>query len=343
MPSASVLMSVRNGGAYLRQAVDSILGQTFEDFEFIIIDNHSTDHTSELLRSVPDPRIVLTRPASPESIAGALNHGSRLVTTDLIARMDADDIAHPRRLEVQMDFMRRQPDVGILGTQVRPINTAGEPISAEHFRKPETHADISWRLFFGCPLWHPTVIMRKSLLDSLGWYGSDTIAGREAYSGEDYDLWCRAIRTTRIHNLPDTLLDYRIHEQSLSSVADGRRNHCTNIVRIVEQHLKREFKVEAGPGLVAAMLGLPQGDGPDTFGRATPEDVRRIIPLMLDHAAAMGTSAASTRELRRQLAKLAETAIWGRGFNILRESLRLARVDTRTSLAVLSASFRRLI
>ena len=199
------------------------------DFELIIVDNHSTDSSAEIVESYDDARIILTRPDEPLHLAQALNHAASMARGEYVARMDADDVSHPARFEKQVQYMREHPSVGILGSQIRPIDGDGELIAKGSYRKPEAHEDICWSLFFGCPLWHPTVMLRKAVIDELGWYGSSAIEGREQYSTEDYDLWCRAIAHTKIHNLPEILLDYRIHADNHSLGKSRLKEHRRNV------------------------------------------------------------------------------------------------------------------
>lgn len=341
MPEVSVLMSVRNGEAYLREAVESILAQTFEDFEFIIIDNHSSDRTREILETYRDSRIVITSPPRPESIAGALNHGGGWVTTDLVARMDADDIALPNRLEVQLAFLRKHSEVGILGTQVEPIDSKGVALAAEPLRKPETHEEIAWSLFFGCPLWHPTVMVRKSVLESLDWYGSPAIRGREQFSGEDYDLWSRAVTQTQIRNLPEILLRYRLHDSGLSQDQEKRTAHCENLIRIHHDHCKKLFHEEVDTSVSATLLGVSfLFVGGQTAGS---EDLSKITATLIRWAKKEGTGGSSLKRLRVRLIKALDTAIWERGFNILRQCLKIAKSDWQVGFGVWRLAWRRFL
>jgi glycosyltransferase involved in cell wall biosynthesis len=141
----------------------SILAQSFEDFELIIVDNHSTDDSPHIVESYDDDRIILTRPEEPLHLAQALNHAASMARGEFVARMDADDVSHPSRFEKQVAYLQEHPEVGILGAQICPIDEDGAPITRGQYNKPESHADIACSLFFGCALWHPTVMLRKSL------------------------------------------------------------------------------------------------------------------------------------------------------------------------------------
>jgi glycosyltransferase involved in cell wall biosynthesis len=150
-PKISVLMSVYNGEKYLKEAVDSILNQTFSDFEFIVINDHSTDSTSEILFSYKDSRLKIIENDENIGITKSLNKGLRLVSGKYTARMDADDISFNNRLEKQLQYLEDNPDVGVLGTMA---------ISNGKYLKykinlPSKDYLIKWQLFFSNPIIHP--------------------------------------------------------------------------------------------------------------------------------------------------------------------------------------------
>ena len=163
VPLISVILPVRNGERYVCEAIDSILKQSCDDLELIVIDDHSTDTTAELIQGFDDNRISVIKPEPNGHLTSALNAARGVARGEFIVRMDADDVAYPHRLQKQVSHMRENPAVGILGTQVRKIDAEGNEISAGQVTKPLVHADIVSSLFFGCALWHPTVMLRKSV------------------------------------------------------------------------------------------------------------------------------------------------------------------------------------
>ena len=343
-PIVSVILSVRNGEPYLKQAVDSILAQSFEDFELIIVDNHSADDSPHIVESYDDERIILTRPEDPLHLAQALNYAASMARGEFVARMDADDVSHPSRFEKQVAYLKEHPEVGILGAQICPIDEDGAPITRGHYDKPESHADIACSLFFGCALWHPTVMLRKSVIDELGWYSSPVIAGREEYSTEDYDLWCRAIAHTQIHNLAEELLDYRIHAENHSLASSRRSEHYKNLVLILQNYLKNSLKVDATPGLCASLLGLDRSDAGEEGNKDNPvSHISGLISPILNVAKETRVSADGMKQLRDQLATSAETEIWYSGMNIMRECLVLCRADWQIGAKVSWRSMRRFL
>ena len=344
IPTVSVILSVRNGAPYLKQAIDSILAQSFGDFELIVVDNHSIDDSPHIVESYDDDRIILTRPEEPLHLAQALNHAASMARGEFVARMDADDVSHPSRFEKQVAYLQEHPEVGILGAQICPIDEDGAPITRGQYNKPESHADIACSLFFGCALWHPTVMLRKSVVDELGWYSSPVIAGREEYSTEDYDLWCRAIGHTQIHNLAEELLDYRIHAENHSLASSRRSEHHKNLVLILQNHLKNSLKVDATLGLCASLLGIDRSDaGAEGNQDNAASHISDLISPVLNMAKDTGVSADGMKQLRDNLTTAAETQIWSSGMNIMRECLVLCRADWQIGTKVSWRSIRRFL
>lgn len=201
MPKVSVLMPVYNEVRFLREAVQSILAQTFLNFEFIIVDDGSKSKTREILSSFKDPRLKIFF-EDHRGLCETLNKGIKEAQGEYIARMDADDIALPGRLEEQVSFLESHPRVALCGTWVSLINEMGEKIR-EH-RLPVLHKDIARMLLFHNPFFHPTVMWRKEVTEKVGAYNP-----RYKYV-EDYELWMRAAKQFTMANIPKPLLEYRI-------------------------------------------------------------------------------------------------------------------------------------
>lgn len=219
-PQVSVLMPVFNGEKYLAQAINSILKQSFDNFEFLIIDGGSTDNSIGIIESFNDSRIKLIHQGKNEpGFASALNMGLDMAKGKYIARMDCDDISHPRRLEKQVDFMELNPQIGISGTWIKIF---GERKGLEIY--PLTNQEIQAKLFFSCPLAHPSVIFRTSLLRKNDLYYDlefDKIC-------EDYEFWIRCSNFFPLANIPEFLLFYRFLSTSLShsNIGKKRRIRC---------------------------------------------------------------------------------------------------------------------
>lgn len=198
-------MSVYNGERYLRESVESVFRQSFRDFEFVIVDDGSADATPSILEECEksDPRVCVIRQRHA-GVAAALVAGCERSRGRLLARIDADDVALPRRFEQQVAFLEARPEVGVLGTRADIIDEQGRVLRTTD--PPRVHASIAWRLLLWPAVAHPTVMMRRALLEEVGGYDA---AFEHA---EDYELWTRLVEVTRFANLPATLMRYRVHE-----------------------------------------------------------------------------------------------------------------------------------
>lgn len=207
-PQVSIVMAVFNGERFLGEAVDSVLGQSFQDFEFIIIDDGSTDGTSAMLEAYGrhDDRIHVYRQEN-RGLVDSLNRGCALAQGLYLARMDCDDIAATDRFERQVQFLEAHPEVGLLSGAVEFIDATCKPLCIAS--NPCNDADIQRALPDGNVFWHPAAIMRKSVFQAVGGY-------RQIKDAEDYDLWLRMAEHTRTANLPEVLLHYRVHAGQVS-------------------------------------------------------------------------------------------------------------------------------
>jgi glycosyltransferase involved in cell wall biosynthesis len=216
MPKVTVLMPVYNGEQYLREAIDSILCQTFQDFEFLIIDDGSSDHSIDIINSYQDTRIALIKNEINLGLVLTLNKGLSLAKGEYIARMDADDISFCDRLENQIAFLDTNPDVSLLGTNAQIIDSEGNP---QGFCNVISGYElIKWQMCFSSPFIHPSVIFRSQIIDKVNGYTSEAIKGREKYSGEDYDLWRRISKISQVDNLQKTLIYLRKHDGNLTKI-----------------------------------------------------------------------------------------------------------------------------
>lgn len=201
-------MPVYNGGAYLKAAIDSILDQTFSDFEFLIIEDGSTDDSAATIRSYSDRRITVLSNGENRGLVCSLNRGIENAKGDYIARMDSDDISLPDRLQRQVIFMDGNPDIGLCGSW---IETMGE-ISGYINKYPSDHEDIKANLLFNTSLAHPTVMIRRSVLEENNLRYDES----HRFYYEDYGLWIKISRVTKMANIPQVLLRYRLYKKSFS-------------------------------------------------------------------------------------------------------------------------------
>lgn len=209
-PVVTVLMPVYNAEKYLKEAIDSVLHQTLTNFELLIIDDGSTDSSVQIIKSYTDPRIRFIQNEENLGIAATLNKGIDMCSTELIARMDADDISYPSRLQKQCDFFRAHPDCALLSSGARIISENKEPVKIDFFRSAYYYYNLS----FECWIYHPTVMYKRREVIDVGKYG--------ALFSEDYELWWQLSRRYKINNLQEVLLDYRITDESLCRVTKKR-------------------------------------------------------------------------------------------------------------------------
>lgn len=204
-PVISVIMPVYNGGDYLREAIDSIINQTYTDFEFIIINDGSSDNSEEIILSYSDERIRYVKNQENLQIVKTLNKGISLARGEFIARMDADDISISNRFEKQIEFMNSHPEISVCGSWIELFGAA-EGVC----RYPAVHEEIKAELIYNTALAHPSLLIRKSFFD--------TYQYEDKYNkAEDYVLWTKAVRTHMFANIPTVLLKYRLHNNQTDS------------------------------------------------------------------------------------------------------------------------------
>lgn len=222
MTKASVVMSTYNTPEkYLREAIESILSQTFTDFELIVVDDGSTQNDSKIARAFNDERIVVLRNEKNSGLAYSLNRGLKQAKGEYIVRMDSDDIAVPDRLEKQVEFMDSHKDIDILSARAECFGSrTGMPII-------DCGDDdyVKAALFFADVILHPTVVMRNTSLKKYGLMYDEKL--RRA---QDYDLWARATEHCRFHIMPDVVLNYRCHEGQATAIAREKQLEVCRMV-----------------------------------------------------------------------------------------------------------------
>ena len=222
MPKVSVLMPIRNTREeHLREAMESILNQTFSDFEYLIL-NDSPDNTKldEIVASYNDPRIRYARNEKNVGITPSRNKLLQMAEGEYIAIFDHDDISEPTRLEKQVAYLDAHPEVGVLGSWVREF-----PLD-KTVRYPENDEEIRMGLMWGCVVPHSAAMVRRKVLEEHG------IMYEERFSpSEDYALWCRLIPHTQFHNLPEVLFRYRMHANNTSKSQATKMDNATYAIR----------------------------------------------------------------------------------------------------------------
>ena len=222
-PAVSVLMSVHNGERWLKDAVDSILNQTMLDLELIVMDDASTDGTVAILDALPDKRLIIGRWHRHEGLTRQLCRAMTFAQAPLIARLDADDTASPDRLEVQREFMKAYPHIGLLGTAALLIDHDGVALRTE--RPPLVDSDIRRELIRHNPFIHSSVMMRRSVVDQVGGYDPSVLVA------QDYDLWMRMATATQMANLFTPYVKRRLHSNQVSNRRQQERRRTEARVR----------------------------------------------------------------------------------------------------------------
>ena len=218
-------MSAYNAEKYIAEAVKSILCQIFRDFEFIIINDGSTDNTSSIIKKIKDDRIVFIDDKTNLGLVSRLNHGFSIAKGEYIARMDADDLSFSERFQMQVSFMKLYPRTGLLGTAAWKINAdSGEKLG--EWDMPVSHKLCKRFLISGLnPFIHTSVMIRKSAIPDGVQYEEKHIYA------EDFGLWCELSKYTRMANLKHPLIKYRWHENSISKLHEREQQISTDKAR----------------------------------------------------------------------------------------------------------------
>ena len=227
-------MSVYNGLPYLKESIESILNQSFKDFEFLIIEDCSSDTSLELLEEYAkkDDRIKLIKNSQNEGLGINLQKGVELAKGEYIARMDDDDISLTHRLQTQYDFAQANPDIDIIGSFATDINESGNEIGTR--KMPTSHEEII-KYIWTCPIIHPTSFMKKESLLKAGSYGDEK-------RRQDYALWFRCAKNgLKFANIPEPLLKYRFADEYF------KKNNFPALITQVKIGWKGCLQVKASP------------------------------------------------------------------------------------------------
>ncbi len=228
-PAISVILPAYNAEKYIRESLESILSQTFSDFEFIIINNGSTDSTVSIVQSYSDPRIKLINNSENLGLIASLNLGLQAARGKYIARMDHDDISYPTRFEKEHAYLESHPDIVIVGTWSTIIDPSGNVIKIH--KNSLRHNVIKYELLFGNSITHPSIMMRRKEILELGGYDPQWI------NTEDYNLYSRAVKKYELTNLPEPLLYYRVHGGSLTGSPDSQAIIHENTKKMIRKNI----------------------------------------------------------------------------------------------------------
>lgn len=235
MPKVSAVMTVYNGKNFISESIESIQGQTFTDWEFIIINElGSDDGTREIIEEYAkkDPRIILIQNETRLGIAESLNKGIRFAQGQYIARVDVDDPSYPNRFEKQVLFLDNHPEIGFCGALQRTVS----PQSKNVLYVATDYNSLKAEMLFGCQISHCSVMLRRQLFIENNWYYDSR------YLAEDFELWTRIMNKTKYENIGEVLVDHRWGFENVS-IEKGERLHDENR-RTIAALIEREFRID---------------------------------------------------------------------------------------------------
>lgn len=231
-PLVSIQMPVYKTAFYLREAVDSMLAQTFTDFELIVLNDCSPDNAEAILDTYDDPRIVRYKGEKNVGLSNVLNVGLEMARGKYVARMDSDDISLPERLQIQVDFLESHPDIDLVSVGMKLFGAKEETWVRE--RDPEK---VKINALFHSPVLHASSMWRRDSFEKFG-----LRFRQEMVPSEDYDLWTRALlKGLKLVNLPEVLYEYRIH--------DAQASLQTEIIKVKDREVQKNYMHQALPSL----------------------------------------------------------------------------------------------
>ncbi|TML95109.1 MAG: glycosyltransferase [Actinobacteria bacterium] len=264
MPLLSVLLAAHDDATFLGEAVDSVLGQTLRDLELIVVDDASSDETPALLAAVADERLLVVRNEQQTGLAGSLNRGLDLARGRYVARLDADDVALPERLERQVERLRANNRCAVVGTAIVDVDDRGR-FGATHLL-PEAATALRWHALFSSPFFHPTVLVDRELLDA-----HELRYDPQYLESEDYELWTRLFVVADGGNLTEPLVLKRVHAGQASlrrgdlQESFQRRVALREMARVAptlaSDHAELAWRIGSGRGAVPAEAAGEAGEG----------------------------------------------------------------------------------
>jgi glycosyltransferase involved in cell wall biosynthesis len=247
-PTVSVIMAVYNGARYVRGAIDSILAQTFTDFEFVIVDDGSSDRTPEILASYEDPRIKIVENTQNVGLTISLNRGIRASRGWLIARQDADDVSLPERLAQQVNYLAAHPAVGLVGSGSLWVDAQGEVI--REWQPLSEPAKIHQTLLTSIPFLHGTFMFRRACLRDIGGAYDESM-----FVAQDCDLLLRISEPWDLANVPDILYVHRRHEDTVTAMHTEDQQ---NYLQLAQQAATQRRLAQGWGRLGLSRLRAPQ-------------------------------------------------------------------------------------
>jgi glycosyltransferase involved in cell wall biosynthesis len=238
-PLISVVMPVFNAQKFLAQSIESILSQTEKNFEFIIINDGSTDDSENIILSYSDKRIVYIKNEKNLGLSKSFNIGIRAAKGTYIARMDADDISVPERFKKQISYLESHPEIGVIGSSISVIDEKGG--KKRTLSRPTNNLFIKWTSLFSTPMYHPTIMARTEIMKAHPY-------DERLSNSEDYELWSRLLfgSDACFANLNEPLLFYRVFSGSTTQMLniDKRIASAGNSIRNIENYIHLTQKEE---------------------------------------------------------------------------------------------------
>lgn len=272
----SVLLSVYNGDKYLGEAIDSILGQTFKEFEFLIVDDASTDNTLDILSQYKekDPRVKIISNEINKGLTYNLNLMLGIAKGAYIVRMDADDIASLNRLQVQYDYMESHSEIGVCGSYIETFDQQSGKKQSVKF--PETDVEIRAFAFFQSPFCHPSTIIRKAIIDKYHLqYPVKYI------KGQDYALWIDLLKYTKGSNIPQVLLRFRRHENCVSNWDMKKMDQKIEMVSSIHKKYLSNYNIDLDEKDLCHYTAFVDRSIPSELGIAEQKILSKVLQNFL--------------------------------------------------------------
>jgi hypothetical protein len=302
-PTVSAVMPTYNGERFLRPAIESILNQTFRDFELIVIDDGSTDSTPRILTECHDTRLIVLTNGRNLGIAGATNRGLAAARGQYVALQDHDDISLPHRFQTQVDFLESHPDIALVGSAAKLIDENGAAYG--DYIEPEDDIELKWEALFRCPISHTSVMTRRRILLDVGGYSTDTML-RVA---SDYDLLSRVVMRYRVANLRQPLVKWRRHPGATSVTHEHRQVSACEVIsqRNIRQLGPRDDRPDLEPNQQyrlegsRAFLCTPAGQFPGLPPEQVISGLKFLCALRETFSRTYFPSGSASARLRRRL------------------------------------------
>ncbi len=279
-PLVSVVMPFFNAGDFIEQALSSIIRQTYHNLEILVIDDGSTDNSAEIVRSFQDPRVKLLGDRYRRGITYRLNEGIDAASGDYVARMDADDVSSPARIECQVSKMKEDRDIVVLGTAAAYFDAIGKITGAPR-ESPTEDTEIKWRLLTHNCILHPSVMLRSDVIKCERYSSDFPLA-------QDFELWLRlAARGYKFANLPQTLVLIRRHDATATSTR--RRDQLNLAATALKSYVRSELGIDVSRDLAEALIEPPLLKNSGVADNSCPISIARTAAIKFHHAGASGS------------------------------------------------------